>query len=381
MSRLFDENKHNMSLGHKLVQMNWGLLLLISATACVGFGMLYSVADGNVNPWVSRQAIRFGLGVSVLFIVALIDIRFWMRMAYPAYFGALVLLVLVELMGQVGMGAQRWIGFGPLQLQPSELMKITLVMALARYFNSISIEDVSKIRHLLIPVLMCVVPSILVLRQPDLGTTVLLLAGGAAVFFVAGVSWRYFLLAFVGGIAAIPVGWQFLKQYQRERVLTFLDPERDPLGAGYHIMQSKIAFGSGGVSGKGFMQGTQSHLNFLPEKQTDFIFTMLAEEFGLLGSLSVLGLYAVIIIYCYAIALRVRNHFGRLLALGICMTFFLYVMINVAMVTGLVPVVGVPLPLVSYGGSAMLTLLIGFGLIMSAYIHREVEIPRHETGD
>jgi len=285
----------------------------------------------------------------------------------------------VEVAGDIGMGAQRWISVGALNLQPSELMKIAMVLALARYFHGLRIEDVSNIFRLIPPIVMIALPVALVVRQPDLGTAILLLAGGASLVFLAGINWWYIIGGVTASVAAIPIGWQFLADYQRNRVLTFLDPERDPLGAGYHILQSKIALGSGGVFGQGFLQGTQSHLNFLPEKQTDFIFTMLAEEFGLVGALGLLGLYVVVLAIGVITAVRCYSQFGRLVAMGVSVTLFLYVFINAAMVMGLVPVVGVPMPLVSYGGTSMMTIMFGFGLLMAVHIHRDVEIPRHST--
>ena len=245
-------------------------------------------------------------------------------------------------------------------------------MTLARYFHGLSIEDVGRPTKLIAPILMTLVPVALILKQPDLGTALMLMMASGIVFFAAGVRIWKFALVLAAGLAAIPVGWGMLHDYQRNRVLTFLNPERDPLGAGYHILQSKIALGSGGVFGRGFMQGTQSHLNFLPEKQTDFIFTMLAEEFGMVGGLTLLALYTLIIIFGLAIALRCRHHFGRLLALGLTANFFLYVFINIAMVMGLIPVVGVPLPLLSYGGTVMLTLMCGFGVVQSVNVHRDL---------
>jgi rod shape determining protein RodA len=313
--------------------------------------------------------------------VALVDIRLWLRWSYLFYLVALVLLVLVEVKGTVGMGAQRWISLGFFQLQPSEVMKVALVLALARYFHGGSAEEVGRPGFLVPPLLMTLAPVALVLKQPDLGTALMLLLAAGALFFVAGVRMWKFAVVVIAGLVAVPVGWQFLHDYQKQRVLTFLNPESDPLGAGYHIMQSKIALGSGGMFGKGFLLGSQSHLNFLPEKQTDFIFTMLAEEFGLVGGLALLGLYVLILIFGFAIAYRSRSHFGRLLAMGVTTTFFIYVFINIAMVMGLIPVVGVPLPLVSYGGTAMLTLLLSFGFLMSVYIHRDVTIGRRGAGD
>jgi rod shape determining protein RodA len=285
----------------------------------------------------------------------------------------------VEVIGHIGMGAQRWIRVGGIQVQPSEFMKITLVLALARYFHRLNIEDIGRPTYLIVPVLLVLAPAGLVLKQPDLGTAVMLLGGGAAMFFLAGVKvWKFGVLL-VLGLAAIPIGWNFLHEYQRQRIMTFIDPETDPLGAGYHILQSQIAFGSGSVFGKGYLQGTQSHLNFLPERHTDFIFTMLAEEFGLVGGLMVLLLFALLMVYGLAVAVRCRNHFGRLMAMGVTVSILLYVFINTAMVMGLIPVVGVPLPLISYGGTAMLTVLAGVGFLMNAYIHRDVRIARHAS--
>jgi rod shape determining protein RodA len=283
--------------------------------------------------------------------------------------------------GVIGMGAQRWIAIGPIQLQPSEIMKIALVLALARYFHGIGTENVGRPLFLIVPLIMVLAPIYLVVIQPDLGTAILILLGSGAIFFVAGVRLWKFAVVTVIGVTTIPVGWQFLREYQKNRVLTFLNPERDPLGAGYHILQSKIALGSGGVFGKGFLQGTQSHLSFLPERQTDFIFTMLAEELGLVGALGLLSLYCLLLVFGYAIALSSRSQFGRLLGMGIASTFFLYVFINVAMVMGLIPVVGVPLPLISYGGTAMLSILFGFGLLMCVHVHRDVRIGQHGGGD
>lgn len=360
----------------KFAELNWFIIFLITAIASVGFVMLYSVAGGDLEPWAMRQMIRFGAGLVLMIAVAVTNLRFWVQAAYPIYIGALALLIGVEFLGTMGMGAQRWIDLGFFRLQPSEIMKIALVMALARYYHGITLREALTLRSLIIPLILIGLPAGLVLRQPDLGTTILLVAGGLAIMFLAGVRLWLFVAGGLSMLAAIPVAWGFLKDYQKDRILTFLNPENDPLGAGYHIMQSKIALGSGGVYGKGFLLGTQSQLNFLPEKQTDFIFTMLAEEFGLLGGLGLLSLYALLIGYAILVSLTIRSHFGRLLTMGLAFTFFLYVFINTAMVMGLVPVVGVPLPLVSYGGSAMFTLMIGFGLILSAALHRDAIIAR-----
>jgi rod shape determining protein RodA len=366
-----------MPVLEKLRHINWGMLLVISAITGIGLAMLYSAADGHADPWMSRQAVRFAVGMCLLIAVALVDFRVWLRYAYPLYAIAFVLLIYVQVAGQVGMGAQRWIAIGSFQLQPSEMMKISLVLALARYFNGLTYEEIGKPLNVLIPALMVLIPAGLVLKQPDLGTAGMLLLGGALLFYAAGVRlWKFAIVA-VAGLAAGPIAWNFLRDYQKDRVLTFLNPESDPQGAGYHLIQSKNAFGSGGFFGRGFMQGSQSHLGFLPERQTDFIFTMLAEEFGMLGGLILLALYTILIIYVLAIALRCRNQFGRLVAVGLTGNLFLYVFINTAMVMGLVPVVGVPLPLISYGGTAMIAVLFGFGLVMSVYINRDLRIGRH----
>lgn len=371
---------NDLSFGRKLRDVNWGLVLLITLIASVGFSALYSAAGGDIDPWADRQMARFAIGLVIMVVIAVTDIRVWMRLSYAIYAVGVVLLIAVDLVGRIGMGAQRWLDLGVLHVQPSEIMKIAMMLTLARYFHGLSYEDVGRIRWLFIPLFIVLVPVGLVIKQPDLGTAMLLLASSGAVFFFSGVRAWKFMLVILGGGAALPVAWNFLHDYQKRRVLTFMNPEQDPLGSGYHILQSKIALGSGGFSGKGFMQGTQSHLSFLPEKQTDFIFTMFAEEHGLIGALVLIALYILLIAYGYAIALRARSQFGRLLAGGITTMLFLYVFINIAMVSGMVPVVGVPLPLVSYGGTAMMTLLVGLGLLVNVYVHRDVEIPRHMSG-
>lgn len=360
----------------RLQQFNWGLVFLVSIIALIGVANLYSAGGGSFSPWATNHIVRFLIGLVALLIVALIDIRWWFKLTWPIYFAGLVLLVIVEATGHVGMGAQRWIDLGFMKLQPSELMKIAVIMALARYFHTATLEDMRRIRFLIVPVLIVLAPVAMVMLQPDLGTSLMITAAGGAMFFMAGAPVWMFLTIFVLIGLSIPVAWQFLHDYQKQRVLTFLDPERDPLGAGYHITQSKIALGSGGIQGKGFMQGTQSHLNFLPEKQTDFIFTLWAEEWGLAGGLFLLGLMGLVFIYGLFIALRCRHNYGRYLALGLSVNFSLYVFINIAMVMGLIPVVGAPLPLVSYGGTAMLSVMIGFGLIISCNIFRDGKIRR-----
>lgn len=327
--------------------------------------------------WAEPQMKRFGLGIILMFMIALTPIWFWRNIAALAYIGSFALLIVVDVMGEVGKGAQRWIDLGFMRLQPSELMKISLVMLLAAYYDWLDIRKTSRPFWVLLPLIFILLPTLLVLRQPDLGTSILLITGGAIVMFLAGVSWWYFSAVFAivaGAITAVfqlrGTPWQFLKDYQYRRIDTFIDPSYDPSGAGYHITQSKIALGSGGWTGRGFMQGTQSRLNFLPEKHTDFIFTTLAEEFGFVGGISLLGIYLLIILFCMASAFQNRDRFSALLTLGISGTFFLFFAVNMSMVMGLAPVVGVPLPLVSYGGSAMLVLLAAFGLVQSAHIHR-----------
>jgi rod shape determining protein RodA len=365
-----------MKIGDKLLEFNWGFLLLLTVISCIGFAMLYSVADGSFSPWALKQMIRFAAGAVMMVVVALIDLRIWMRVAYPMYGVALVLVTAVDIVGFKGMGAQRWLDLGIIQLQPSEIMKVALLLVLARYFHGLALDEVSRIRNLIVPVLLVVVPVGLVVKQPDLGTAILLTISGGTIFFAAGLAWRYFIISGLAVLGAIPIIWERLHDYQRNRVFTFLDPERDPLGAGYHILQSKIALGSGGLFGKGFMQGSQAHLNFLPEKQTDFIFTMLSEELGFVGGITLLAFYFVALMFSINVSLQCRNQFGRLLSLGVSVSFFFYIFINTAMVMGLLPVVGVPLPLVSYGGTAMLSLMFAFGLLMSCYIHRNLEIGR-----
>jgi rod shape determining protein RodA len=383
MSYTYGETGREVPFWQKIREINWMLIALITIVACIGFVMLYSTggdgADGGRSAArATTQFVRFGIGLCALFVIALIDIRVWMSLAYPAYAVALLLLIGVELFGAVGMGAQRWLEIGPFRVQPSEVMKIALVLALARYLHGLSLDQVSRMKTLAPAVLLILIPVALVFRQPDLGTALLLLIGGASLLFLAGLGWRIVAVASVLGVAAAGVAWQFLLQdYQKLRVMTMFDPESDPLGAGYHITQSKIAIGAGGLFGKGFGQGSQSQLNFLPEKHTDFIYTMLAEEFGLVGSLTLLGLYFLILFYGLAIAMSSRHHFGRLTCMGVMVTFLLYVIINTSMVMGLIPVVGVPLPLVSYGGTAMMTIMIGFGLVMSVHIHRDIDVSKH----
>lgn len=349
------------------------ILFFLTLIASVGFLMLYSAAGCHLMPWALKQIIRFLFGLGILWLISAIDIRFWLSQAFVIYGGCLGLLAIVELLGFVGMGARRWVDLYLFQIQPSELMKISLVLALAAYFHRLE-EARPKIQHLFIPTLLILAPSLLVLRQPDLGTAMILLLVGSTLFYVAGT--RLWVFASVGVLVGslCPILWTYLKAYQKKRILIFLDPDQDPLGAGYHILQSKIAIGSGGLWGKGFSKGSQSHLNFLPEKQTDFIFTMLCEEWGLVGGFLVISLYIALLIKCYQIAIEARYIFTRLMVAGISSVLFFHVFINMGMVMGALPVVGVPLPFMSYGGTSMLTLMIGFGLMSAAQNQKETRL-------
>jgi rod shape determining protein RodA len=363
-----------LGLLSKFWQVPWTFVVLISMIAAVGYVALYSAGGGSAEPYAAKHAIRFGFGLVMMISIAMIDIKLIAKLSWLGYLGGLALLVLVLLHGNVGKGAQRWIDIGPLQLQPSELMKIMLVLALAAWFHRASWERVGNPLFLIPAGIMILLPVGLILKQPNLGTALITGVVGTAVLWAAGVRWWKFAALGAAIAVAAPIAYEHLHDYQRARITTFLDPESDPLGAGYNIIQSKIALGSGGLWGKGFLQGTQGHLNFLPEKQTDFIFTMLAEEFGLVGALTVLGLLLLVVAFCFMVAFRSRHQFGRLLAVGLGTNFFLYVFVNVAMVTGSIPVGGVPLPLISHGGSAMLTTMLGFGLLLSAHIHRDAEL-------
>ena len=361
----------------KILFINWGLVALIIGAASSGFVMLISVAGGSLDPWASAQMQRFSIGLVAMFVIAMTPIWIWRNVSVPIYIIALLLLLLVEFLGSTGMGAQRWINLGFINLQPSEVAKIALVMLMAAYYDWLPSDKVSRPFWVLVPLIFISLPVLLIIQQPDLGTSILLLLSGVTVMFLAGVHWIYFgtVIALSSGLVLAlfksrGTEWQLLQEYQFLRIDTFLNPDSDPLGAGYHITQSKIALGSGGWTGRGFMEGTQSRLNFLPEKHTDFIFTTIAEELGFVGSISILAIYVAIIIFCLFSALRHKERFSSLLSLGLTVTFFLFFAVNMSMVMGLAPVVGVPLPLISYGGSAMLVLMGAFGLIQSAHVHR-----------
>ncbi|MBE9603455.1 rod shape-determining protein RodA [Acetobacteraceae bacterium H6797] len=370
--RLLTRDRGNGVL-EKLWQIPWAFVLLLTAVAAVGYVALYSAGGGAPEPYAAKHAIRFGFGIVIMVSIAMIDIRLIARFAWVGYAAGVALLILVAVHGQVGKGAQRWVELGPIQLQPSEMMKILLALAMAAWFHRASWERVGNPLFLIPPLVATLIPVALILKQPNLGTGLITLMVAGSIFWAAGVRWWKFAIIIGGAAGIAPIAYEHLHDYQRARITTFLDPESDPLGAGYNIIQSKIALGSGGMWGKGFLQGTQGHLNFLPEKQTDFIFTMLAEEFGFVGAIGVLGLLACVVFFALLVALRCRNQFGRLMAIGLGVNYFLYIFVNIAMVTGSIPVGGVPLPLISHGGSAMLTVMIGFGLLMSAWVHRDVE--------
>lgn len=371
---MYESSFHStsLSLKEKLCNLNLTYFVFIILLGTVGTMMLYSAANGNWNVWAFKHAVRFGLGLAIMLGIALIDVRYFLRYAYPFYFLSLLLLIVVEVSGYAGKGATRWIDLGFIRLQPSEFMKIALVMALARYFHGATLQQIGTVRGVLPALLLALVPAVLIMVQPDLGTALMLLFTTGVILFVVGVQWWKFAAVGLSALICMPIAWHFLHDYQKQRVLTFLDPERDPLGAGYHIMQSKIALGSGGFLGKGFLKGTQSHLNFLPEKHTDFIFTMFSEEFGIIGAVLLIFLNLLVLMYSYVFALRTTSYFGKLLIIGLATNYFLYVSINIAMVLGLIPVVGIPLPLISYGGTVMLSVMVSFGVIMAVYVNRSI---------
>ena len=370
-----------LSLKEKFLSINFYYVLCIVLLSFIGIVVLYSAAGGSMSPWAKNQLLRFMCAFILMFVFAFIDVKVYLKYSYLAYFAIFALLIAVEIFGHIGMGAQRWIDLKIFKLQPSELMKISMVLFLAKYFQNSTLGQIRSIRGMVAPVLMTLFPALLIVLQPDLGTALMLMFTAVVIFFCVGVEmWKFLSLGGLA-IAVMPIAWHFLHDYQKNRVLTFLNPERDPLGTGYHIIQSKIALGSGGVLGKGFLNGTQSHLNFLPEKHTDFIFTMLSEEFGLIGGMVVILLELALIVYGYLFAYRITSYYGKLVVIGLNTNYLMYVLINTGMVLGLLPVVGVPLPLISYGGTAMLSVMISFGIILSMDINRHVNLGRQSFGD
>lgn len=357
----------------KLTKIPLSIIFIITIISSFGFLMLYSAAQGSLYPWAIKQMTYFSIFIPIMLAISIVDIKIWYKSAYFLYFLVLILLIAVHMLGYTAMGATRWINLGIIKLQPSELMKIAMIFALARYFHDLSQQKL-QLYHLIKPLIMLMIPAFLIAKQPDLGTAIILVMLGGAMFFIAGVSKWVFIISLSLISIALPFAWTLLHSYQQNRILIFINPESDPYGSGYNIIQSKIAIGSGGFLGKGLTQGSQSQLQFLPEHQTDFIFTMLSEELGFVGGVFLIFLYIILIFYCYIIATDARSVFARLLALGVCIMFFLHIFINIAMVMGVIPVVGVPLPLMSYGGTMMATILIGFGLVINTHIHNRVSI-------
>ena len=360
----------------KFAEIHWGLVALLCMIAGAGTLMLYSIAGSNWQPWAADHLVRFAMCVFLMIGLAMIDLRAWYFLAYPIYFFGLVFLLGVEAVGDISLGAKRWLALGGLRFQPSEIMKIGLVLALARFYHGLSADDARLSWKLLVPAGMILVPAALVAHQPDLGSAILIAMTGVAIMFMAGLSLRLIAAGVLALAALAPAAFMVMHDYQRQRLLTFMNPESDPSGAGYHTLQAKIALGSGGLLGKGYGLGSQSQLNFLPEKQTDFIFATLSEEFGFVGSVTVLLLFAAVIAIALRIATVAHSHFGRLAAAGITATFSVYVLINGAMVMGLAPVVGIPMPLLSYGGTVMLTVMVGFGLVQAVKVYRYNEVTK-----
>ena len=366
----------------KFLYVNYFLLILIILIFSIGLVLLYSAAGGSMEPWASKQLIRFIFSLLLFFFVSFVSIKFWLGASYYIYFISLLLLLSVNIFGNTGMGAQRWINFGLFNIQPSELVKFTIVLALARYFHAEKdLNFWGRIKNFIIPIILILLPAYITFLQPDLGSSLILVIASLTILFVIGLSIWFFVLSGLFAIIVAPFVWLFLLyDYQKSRILTFIDPLRDPLGDGYHIIQSKIALGSGGLFGKGFLNGSQSHLNFLPEMQTDFIFTLLAEEFGIVGTLVLLTLFISLIFYILIIGLLCKSRYMCFVVTGVSINIFYYVFINTAMVSGLIPVVGVPLPLVSYGGTSMMCVMFGMGLVCNAYINRNLVIPRYKDG-
>ena len=366
--------KRNQSINDKILAFDFKLLLLILLLGIISLFAMYSSEMGNFSYHTQNHLYRFSIFFLFFIAISFFKIEFWYKFSYLFYFIVLILLFGVDLFGVTSSGSKRWISLFFINLQPSELMKVSLIVFLARYYNKIPTTNVNNLKYIFIPFLSFMIPAFLVASQPDLGTAVLIAISGLIVIWLTGFKIKYFLYSFFVLICLIPIGISFLKPYQKTRILTFLNPERDPLGAGYQIIQSKIAVGSGGIFGKGFLQGSQSYLDYLPEKQTDFIFTLFSEEFGFIGSLILLTIYALIIYRIAVIGSESRNNFARLFCFGFAAAFFVYVTVNMAMVLGLLPIVGAPLPIMSYGGSSMLSIMIGLGIVMSCKIHNQEDL-------
>lgn len=359
---------------NKFYKLPFTLLFLVTTLCLIGFLVLISMSDGHIMPWAYLHMKRFCMFLPIAIFIAFIDLKLIFRFAYLFYAIALLLLVGVEFFGHIAMGAKRWIDLGLIKLQPSEPIKLAMILMLSKYFHQLHFNQLNNPIRFLLPIICVMIPAILIIKQPDLGTSIIIIITAGVILFAAGVSIWYFICLISIFVSALPIIWHFMHDYQKQRVLVFLDPTLDPLNAGYNVIQSKIAIGSGGLFGKGIMQGTQSHLDFLPEHQTDFIFSSLAEEFGFIGSLTLLSLYSFVILLCIIIAVNCKNIFGKLLAIGVTSVFFFHTFINIAMTCGALPVVGIPLPFLSYGGSMMAMTLISFGLIMNVHINRHRNI-------
>jgi len=366
--------KSNISFRQKILSLDYQLIFLVLLLGVISFFAMYSSERGNFDYYTKSHFFRFCVFFLVFIFLGFVNIKFWYKSSFIFYFLVLLLLFAVDIFGITASGSKRWISLYIFNLQPSELMKITLILFLARYYNKIPYNDVNRIRFMIIPIIVIFIPFSLILSQPDLGTAALILIGGLAIVYLSGFSIKYFTISSLMVICLMPVIIAFLKPYQKMRILTFLNPERDPLGAGYQIIQSKIAIGSGGIFGKGYLMGSQSYLDYLPEKHTDFIFTLFSEEFGFFGSVALLIIYVLIIYKIYSIGAKSRNNFGKLFCFGFAASFFIYVSVNMAMVLGLLPIVGAPLPIMSYGGSSMLAMMIGLGIVMSSKLHSSEEI-------
>ena len=356
----------------RMLSVPWLMVLAVATLALIGALALYSASQGSWSPWAERHIMRAAFGAFLMFSIMFVPIRLVYQSSYLIYIAAILVLIALQVIG-FGQGSTRWIAIGPLNFQPSEPAKLAVVIALARYFADRQYDQLSSFLTYIPPFILIAIPFALVVIQPDLGTSLMIALGGLIVIFAAGMPYRYIAMLMTAAIASLPVLWANLYDYQKQRILTFFNPEDDLLGAGFQITQSKIALGSGGIFGKGFLMGSQSQLNYLPEKQTDFVFTMIGEEFGLVGNLVVLGIYFLIFLSILRLSWRIHHRFGRLICIGVSGTLFLYVFVNVAIVTGIVPVVGVPLPLISYGGTAMLTIFIALGFVNLMAIHGDLE--------
>jgi len=364
----------SLSLRDKIFSIDYILVLSILVLGITSMFAMYSTDGGEFKYHTNSHILRFLVFFGMFFVVSFISIRFWHDTSYLIYVGIFILLLAVKYFGLTSSGSKRWLDLYFMNLQPSELMKISLILFLAKYYHRISIENMNSFRHLVLPITALIGPIILVATQPDLGTSILIAAGGIVVAWLAGVRAKFFIYSGVAMLALLPVAISLLKPYQKSRILTFLNPERDPLGAGYQIIQSKIAIGSGGLFGKGFLNGSQSYLDYLPEKHTDFIYTLFSEEFGFFGSLFILFLYALIISRIIRIGSITRSNFGKLFCYSFATAFFVYVVVNMMMVLGLLPIVGSPLPIMSYGGSSMMAIMFGLGIVMSCKVHKDVPV-------